>query len=243
MAAVRYNAFQRLVERNAIGVPPSIPGGSSFTIDEPATTAGSTSIPAQQVQAVVYSDSEYLVVLHTDSTSGAGSHPIADGTAVALALQQYQDLTASVTQPGHVTTNPTTPKTSKGSGSTTRTVGFVLLGVVVLILAGFALFTWRRRRSTTQGGGETELPSPSAPEPERHLATDPSGDAAERAPVERKATRREAQSVRQQDNTPPNPTRGGELRLAGAPASPRHLLDRPPTATGWSASPSRNSPR
>ncbi len=80
---------------------PSIPGASAFSIDESATTSGTTVVPAQQVQAVVYADGDYLVALHTDSLTASGDQPIAQGTGVALALQQYQYLEPWSALPTH----------------------------------------------------------------------------------------------------------------------------------------------
>ena len=47
-----------LTERNADRRFRAFPDASAFSINEPATTSGSVSVPAQQVQAVVYSDDE-----------------------------------------------------------------------------------------------------------------------------------------------------------------------------------------
>jgi hypothetical protein len=119
----------------------SIPGANAFTIDEPSTTSGTLTIPAQQVQAVVFSSGNYLIALHTDSPSGPGAHPIAAGTAIALALQQYQVL-ASKLPP---VVKPST-KTSSGS-STIQVVGLIMLGAVALVIASIALVSWRRRQT------------------------------------------------------------------------------------------------
>jgi len=119
----------------------SIPGADSFIIDEPSSTSGTLTIPAQQVQAVVFSSGNYLIALHTDSPSGPGAHPIAAGTAVALALQQYQVLASKIPP----VVKPST-KTSSGS-STIQVVGLIMLGAVALIIVAIALVSWRRRQT------------------------------------------------------------------------------------------------
>jgi hypothetical protein len=124
---------------------PSIPGAIAFTIDEPATTSGNIAIPAQQVQAVVFADGKYLIALHTDSPNSAKSHPIAAGTAIALALQQYQVLSPP--------TLPSAAKThgkSASGGSTIEVVGIVMLVAVAIVIAAIAFVSWRRRQSDTQ---------------------------------------------------------------------------------------------
>jgi hypothetical protein len=123
---------------------PSIPGAIAFTIDEPATTSGNITIPAQQVQAVVFADGKYLIALHTDSPNSAKSQPIAAGTAIALALQQYQVLSPP--------TLPSAAKThgkSASSGSTIEVVGIIMLVAVAIVIAAIAFVSWRRRQSDT----------------------------------------------------------------------------------------------
>jgi len=121
----------------------SIPGAVSFVVDESATTSGTISIPAQQVQAVVFSDADYFVAIHTDSPNGSGSHPIASGTAVALALAQYQHL-SPVVRGAH--SSPVKTRTGSASGSTARTVGLAMLGAVVIAIAVVAVLNLRHRR-------------------------------------------------------------------------------------------------
>ena len=126
----------------------SIPGATAFTINELSTTSGTTTVPAQQVQAVVYAEGDYLIALHTDSPDGKGSTPIAPGTAMALALQQFQDLAPIVRSGG-------SSAAAKGAGgghggkssSATKTVGIILLSVVVLVIVGLALFYRLRKPS------------------------------------------------------------------------------------------------
>jgi hypothetical protein len=197
-------------------VPPSIPGASAFTINEPATTSGNLNIPAQQVQAVVYSDADYLVVIHTDSSVGTGSHPIADGTAMALALQQYQDLAQSVSTPKHSAQNLAKVKATKG-GSTTRTVGVILLCAVALVIAAFALVTWRRRRRVPT---PTESARPTAPPVPVSPRSSSMESPTARSGTERKDTRRIARSTTGQHVQKPDPRRSTEHRRGRLPARP-----------------------
>jgi hypothetical protein len=122
----------------------SIPGATAFAIDEPTSTSGTTVVPAQQVQAVVFSDGDYFVALHADSLTGGDHQPIAPGTAIALALQQYEVLAPIVTPP-HAS-KPQVHRASSG-GSSALTFGAVLLGIVVLVLVGLAVFSSRRRKA------------------------------------------------------------------------------------------------
>ncbi len=196
--------------------PPSIPGASAFSINEPATTSGNNSIPAQQVQAVVFSDADYLVVIHTDSSVGAGSHQIADGTAVALALQQYQDLAASVRTPKHSPNASGKVKATRG-GSTTRTVGVILLCAVALVIAAFALVTWRRRRSIpadTASIGPTASPETVTPVP-------PALESSTARPAaERRDTRRIPRAATGQHVQNPDRRRTTERRRVRVPSRP-----------------------
>jgi len=209
--------------------PPSIPGASAFSIDQPATTSGNVSIPAQQVQAVVYADADYLVVIHTDSSIAAGSHPIADGTGMALALQQYQDLIASVAPPGHANAAPSKAKTSTNGDSATRTVGIVLLGAVALVVAAFAILTWRRRRTTTAGTAATRSasatshtdPVSGAPTPRERRPRQ--ATAATSATADRHGARRiPTRSVTGQHSQKQNPRRTTARRRGRAPAPTSH---------------------
>lgn len=134
---------------------PSIPGSTAFTIDESATTQGTTDIPAQQVQAIVFSAGNYLVVLHTDSPNGPGTRPIAAGTAGALAFQQYQVLLPVIRQQSGATKQTPPPKSS--AGSTVRTVGIALLAAVALAVLVIAFVTARRRRRSEPGRAGPEV--------------------------------------------------------------------------------------
>ena len=193
--------------------------------------------PAQQVQAVVYADATISSLSTSIRPASLGRIRSQTEQAVALALQQYQDLTASVTQPGHVTTNPTTAKSTKGGGSTTRTVGFVLLG------------SWPHRSGiwlSSHGGvaaprrpqsGATQAPVAFCAEPAK-------ASRRIRRRARREGIRKEPRScgkripVRSAIGTtlPQNRTPGGELRPAGGDALPPGPLPRKPTETGWLAS-------
>lgn len=128
----------------------SIPHASAFTIDEPASTSGDITVPAQQVQAVVFSDGNYLIALHTDSPDGSGSRPIAAGTAIALALQQYEVLSpAATTAPSGASP---AKKASAASGSAILVVGLVMLGAVAVVVGAIAFVSWRRRQSHVRRG-------------------------------------------------------------------------------------------
>jgi Protein of unknown function (DUF2510) len=125
----------------------SIPGAAAFTINEASATSGTISIPAQQVQAVVFSDADYFVALHTDSPDGPGAHPIAAGTAASLALQQYQDLSSVVRSSR---SSPRKARTGSSSGSTARTVGLAMLGAVAIVIAAVAARSLRHKRRATR---------------------------------------------------------------------------------------------
>jgi Protein of unknown function (DUF2510) len=189
----------------------SIPGASSFTINEPETTSGTTVVPAQQVQAVVFADGDYLIALHTDSPTGPDSQPIAPGTAVALGLQQYQDL-QSVVHPGSATKAPAKAHAGTG-GSVARTVGLALLGAVALFIALFAIVVTRRRglrdehrRSKSKQADDQGDNQPDKPEP---VPAPPSPWVAASAPQEPTSTK----AHRNGD--------GGRLVAAAAHTTPR----------------------
>jgi hypothetical protein len=148
---------------------PSIPGASAFTIDEAPSTSGNVSIPAQQVQAVVFADGSYLIALHTDSPDGAGATPIAGGTAIALALQQYQVLSPPTVAP-HGTKAPS--KSSSSGGSTILVVGLVMLFAVAIVIVAIGMLSWRRRQS----GAHRATVSPSSRRlPSEEVAAKPEG--------------------------------------------------------------------
>jgi Protein of unknown function (DUF2510) len=154
------------LSRGAKSHDASITGATAFTIDEPSTTSGTTTVPAQQVQAVVYAQGDYLIALHTDSPDGNGLTPIAPGTAMALALQQHQDLAPLVRAEGSAAVTGTTKSHNGKSGSATLVVGIVLLLVVVVVIVGFAFF-YRFRKPALGGHApqgsrkaqETEAPA------------------------------------------------------------------------------------
>src|ERR1700722_5063414 len=134
-AATNAGSFVSTLSQGIAGGPKtvvsSIPGAIAFSINESTITSGTTVVPAQQVQAVVYSDGDYLVALHTDSLTASGDRPIAEGTGVALALQQYQYL-EPVANPPHAPKPAAVVHHSSG-GSSALIVGVVLLGAVALV--------------------------------------------------------------------------------------------------------------
>jgi Protein of unknown function (DUF2510) len=146
----------------------SIPGAIGFSINESAITSGTTVVPAQQVQAIVFSDGDYFVALHTDSLTGSGDQSIAQGTADALALQQYQYL-APLVNPPQAPNSHSAPHGSGGSSA--LIVGIALLGAVALVIIGFAVLSRRRRdRIGSEAGSRSDQPraEPVSTVPRRH---------------------------------------------------------------------------
>jgi hypothetical protein len=142
----------------------SIPGAIAFSIDESAITSGTTVVPAQQVQAVVFSDGDYFIALHTDSLTATGDQPIAEGTGVALALQQYQYL-GPVVNPPHAT-KPAVVHHRSG-GSSALIVGIVLLGAVALVIISFGVLSKRRRDRAGSDQANRSSPRPDGPKEAR----------------------------------------------------------------------------
>jgi hypothetical protein len=161
-AAAFVTALSRGLANGTRASVPSIRGAAAFIIDEPASKSGNSSIPAQQVQAVVFSDANYFVALHSDSPNGPGTHPIAVGTVVALALQQYQNLSSVLPKPPAKSTAPA-PTKSTSNGPSAFLVGVGLLVAVVVIIVVVAYFTRRRAR---KAGTRKQPPATKQPRPE-----------------------------------------------------------------------------
>jgi hypothetical protein len=197
----------------------SIPGAIGFSIDESAITSGTTVVPAQQVQAVVFSDGDYFVALHTDSLTAKSDQQIAQGTATALALQQYQYL-APVVNPPHATK---TAAVHHGSGgSSALIVGIVLLVAVALVILAFAFFSRRRRVRTAQPESRTRTDA----RPDTTPGASPKARAKAQAEAEAE-TRTERSSEPGAERSPASPR-----RHRPGPSRPRPRTVSPPANAG-----------